>query len=62
MNACMSVTSESFMTTRMPSGGSFTNSSSSRTILRMVCGDRFSTFEILNETKVINSKNRVGKR
>lgn len=46
MNACISVTSESLMTTLMPSGGSFTNSSCSLTILRMVCGDKFSTFEI----------------
>lgn len=51
MNAWMSVTSESLTTIRIPSGGSLINSSCSLTILRMVCGDRFSTFEIYNRKK-----------
>lgn len=49
MNAWISVTSESLTTIRIPSGGSFISSSCSRTSLRMVCGDKFSTLEILKD-------------
>lgn len=42
----MSVTSASFRTTRIPSGGCAVNSAISLTTRRMICGDKFSTFEI----------------
>lgn len=54
MNACRSVTSVSFITIRIPSGGSFISSSCSLTIRRMVCGDKFSTLEIWNERTSIH--------